>query len=70
MENEKNNEVTMVETAQQNDTKQNESLWSEEFLKRVEQAAARGAKKGSGRSWFSRFLQVILPIAVIAFLIL
>ena len=70
MENNKNNEVNQNESPQQNDTKQNDTVRSEEFLKRVEQAAARGAKKGSSSGWLFRILPSLIIIGLLAGLII
>lgn len=66
MSEEKNN---VMEPAAK-ETRPSGGVTEEEFLKRVEQAAARGAKKGSGSPWLHTFITTILPIAVIAAVIL
>ena len=58
------------EAVTENETKPVNSVTEEEFLKRVEQAAARGAKRGSGRAGVMSFIRTILPYALIAVLIL
>ena len=58
------------EAVTENESKPVNSVTEEEFLKRVEQAAARGAKRGSGRAGLMSFIRTILPYALIAVLIL